>query len=138
MENLNCEIIYTDDLFFKVNKHIVNKKRKGILFYFLLVTMLTVCLLLLDVFGPDNIHTLYAGFYFMAYSVLSLVALYQTPYSVIKRKIIKKRKSLPIKSIYSFNEDSIIVESESEYSKQKFSIITMQLLIWKKLKIQLY
>jgi uncharacterized protein YrrD len=74
----------------------------------------------------------------MAYSVLSLVALYQTPYSVIKRKIIKKRKSLPIKSIYSFNEDSIIVESESEYSKQKFSIITMQLLIWKKLKIQLY
>lgn len=38
MENivLSCEVIYTDDLYFKVNKYMVNKKRKGLLIYFIL------------------------------------------------------------------------------------------------------
>ena len=119
MENndLSCEVVYTDDLYFIVNKHIINKKRKGLLISFILTTTLTVILLLLDIFGSDNIHTLYAGFFFLVFSMILFIGLLQTRSSYIKKQIIKNKEIRSIKAFYIFNEEILNIETETPYSK---------------------
>jgi len=119
MENndFKFDVLYTDEMLVQLSKHIMDLKRKRLLVYFFLLTVLSAFLIVLDIVGPDNIHTLYAGVFFSAFSALSFTALVQTRLTKIKKNIIDNRESLPIKSSFTINADTISIQTVSKYSK---------------------
>jgi len=119
MENngFKFDVEYTDEMLVQLSKHIMDLKRKRLFVYFSLVTFISVFLIILDFVGPDNIHTLYAGVFFSAFSALSLTTLIQTRLSNIRKNILNNRVGLPIKSSYTINSDTITIETVTKYSK---------------------
>jgi hypothetical protein len=113
----NFEVIFTEDLFFKVNIQITSKKRRKILLYFIVVTILALSLILIDLLGPNIFHTFYVGCFLLAFSILSLMALVKSRPSALKKQIINARGTLPQKSTYRFYEDRIMIDTESMQSK---------------------
>lgn len=111
------DVLYTDEMLVQLSKHVIDLKRKRLLVYFFLLTVLSAFLIVLDIVAPDNIHTLYAGVFFSAFSALTFTALVQTRLSKIKKNIIDNRVSLPIKSSFTINADTITIQTVSKYSK---------------------
>ena len=119
MENngFKFDVVYSDEMLVQLSKHIMDIKRKRLFVYFSLVTFLSIFLIVLDFVGPDNIHTLYAGVFFSAFSALSLTALVQTRISKIRKSILINRVGLPVKSSFTLNADTITIETVTKYSK---------------------
>ena len=111
------DVVYTDEMLVQLSKHIIDLKRKRLFVYFSLLTFLSVFLIILDFVGPDNIHTLYAGVFFFAFSALSLTALVQTRLSRIRKNILINRVGLPVKSSFTINAETITIETITKYSK---------------------
>ena len=111
------DVLYTDEMLVQLSKHIMDPKRKRLYVHFSLISLLSAFLIILDLVGPDNIHTLYAGVFFSSFSALSLTALIQTRLSNIRKNILMNRVGLPIKSSYTINSETITIETVTMYSK---------------------
>lgn len=126
--HLSCEVIYTDDLYFKAKKHENDKKRKGLVIFFICITVLIGFLILRDIFTPNNKNGLYGVFFFMPFLIISFLLLLKTRTSTIKKQVINNRDNLVFKNNYFFNDEHIIIEGESSYSKTyleyKYNAIT--------------
>lgn len=111
---MNNKTTYTHDLLLKMNLLHTLKMRRTVLIYALLTGTLSAVLIIADLL-LENFHTLYAGMFFLALSLLSFFAVIKNRKSKISEAVKKQIQENPNKTIeYQFEDDYIMVNQTSD------------------------
>ena len=110
---MNNKTTYTHELLLKMNLIHTAKWRRNSSIYALLTGLLSIGLTIAD-FLLENFHTLYAGIFFLALSLVVIFALIKNRKSKLSEAVKKQIQENPNKTIeYQFGEDYITVNQTS-------------------------
>ena len=110
---MNNKTTYTYELLLKMNLFHTAKWRRNSLIYALLTGLLSIGLTIAD-FLLENFHTLYAGMFFLALSLVVIFALIKNRKSKLSEAVKKQIQENPnITTEYQFGEDYITVNQTS-------------------------
>ena len=110
---MNNKTTYTYELLLKMNLFHTAKWRRNSSIYALLTGLLSIGLTIAD-FLLENFHTLYAGMFFLALSLVVIFALIKNRKSKLSEAVKKQIQENPNKTIeYQFGEDYITVNQTS-------------------------
>jgi len=104
---------YTHELLLKMNLFHTAKRRRNSLIYALLTVLLSIGLIVAD-FLFENLHTLYAGLFFLLLSLVVIISLIKNRKAKLSEAIKKQMEENPDKTIeYQFGEDYITINQTS-------------------------
>ncbi len=111
---MNNKTTYTYELLLKMNLFHTAKWRRNSSIYALLTGLLSIGLIIAD-FLLENFHTLYAGMFFLALSLVVILALIKNRKSKLSEAVKKQIQENPNKTIeYQFEDDHIMVNQTSD------------------------
>lgn len=115
MENLIVEVNHNKDLFCRITKHQVSKKRKQTLAFSAFYGILAIILFVADIVS-ENMHTFVAGCFFAILCGMFIFFRIRLSSKSIAKLIDKNIDKYPVNSTYTFYEEKIFVETNFQTS----------------------
>ena len=115
MENLIVEVNHNKDLFCRITKHQVSKRRKQTLLFSLFFGILSIVLIIADIVS-DNMHTMVAGYFFAIFCGVFIFLHIRSSSNSIAKLIDKNIEKYPVNSTYTFFEEKFLVETNFQTS----------------------
>ncbi len=118
MTDLTIEVHHNKELFFKITRYQTARQRKQLL-VLAIVYGLVATVLIVGSITIENMHAITAGFFFAIFCAAFLLNLSRLSSKSVMQMIEMNIEKYPLRSIYSFSEDGMTVETDFQMSHSK-------------------